>query len=159
MHEYSYRDPSAGLSDGTSDIAIVRLPIGLEHIWTAVLFSEPRVVAVAANHPLACRERVTVTELRGERMTRGVSEDPEFRRFWALVPESHAPVIETTSLSEELEVVATGQACCVNLASAARFAPHREVRFIQIDGVPRATTVNLARCHSPFQERCHRAPA
>lgn len=143
MHEYTYNDPSAGLADESSDLAIVRLPIALPDLCTEPLFSEPRVVAVAANHPLAGRDRISVEELAGERMTSATNDDPAFRRFWGLEEFLHTPAppaIQTTSHAEELEVVATGRACSITAACAARFAPHTAVRFIPIDDVPPAVT-------------------
>lgn len=143
MREFAYHDPTAGLADGSSDLAIVRLPITLPDLRSAPLFSEPRVVAVSTRHPLASRNRVSVRELAGERMSSAVNSDPEFRRFWGLadyLPRAARPAIETTSHAEELEVVATGQACSITAACAARYAPHAGVRFIPIDDIPGVTT-------------------
>ena len=143
MREFAYHDPTAGLADASSDLAIVRLPITLPGLRSAPLFSEPRVVAVSTRHRLADRDRVSVRELAGERMTSAVNSDPEFRRFWGLadyLPGAAQPAIETTSHAEELEVVATGQACSITAACAARYAPHAGVRFIPVDGIPGVTT-------------------
>lgn len=157
MHEYPYNDPSAGLSDETSDLAIIRLPISTPDIEWEPLFTEPRVVAVATTHRLADRESVLVEELAGERMTSAANSDRDFRSFWGLeefLPASGLPPIRTTSHAEELEVVATGEACSITAACAARYAPHASVRFIPIADVPPVSTVLAWRTanRSPLRE-------
>ena len=134
LQEYSFLDPSAGLAGGASDVAIVRLPLGTPGLRTEPLFVEPRVAALAADHPLAARATVTVEDLRDEPMTIGIGGDAVYRAFWTL-SEHPSALIETRSHAQELELVATGQAFSVTSACAARFTPHPGVRFIPIDGV------------------------
>jgi DNA-binding transcriptional LysR family regulator len=160
MQEFAYRDPSAGLAEGSSDLAIVRLPIALPDLRSAPLFTEPRVVAVATSHRLAARERISVRDLDGERLTRAANSDPEFRRFWSLadyLPDSVASAVETTSHAEELEVVATGQACSITAACAARYAPHAGVRYLCIDDVPGVTTALAWRAGGSYPQPSPRA--
>ena len=48
-------------------------------------------------------------------------------------------VRETSSQTEELEVVASGVACAITVAGAARYTAHPRVRYVPIegaDGVP-----------------------
>lgn len=158
MREFAYHDPTAGLADTSSDLAIVRLPITLPDLRSTPLFTEPRVVAVSTRHPLASRDRVSVRELIGERMTSAVNSDPEFRRFWGLadyLPRAARPAIETTSHAEELEVVATGQACSITAACAARYAPHAGVRFIPVDDIPGVTTALAWRAGNRSAQSAH----
>jgi DNA-binding transcriptional LysR family regulator len=138
LQEYSFLDPSAGLAGGASDVAIVRLPIGTPGLMTEPLFVEPRVAALAVDHPLAARATVAVDDLLDEPMTVGIGGDAVYRAFWTLSEHRRAPApepIETRSHAQELELVATGRAFSVTSACAARFTPHPGVAFVAIDGV------------------------
>lgn len=142
MREFTFNDPTAGLGELVSDVAIVRLPITLPDAELVPLFTEPRVVAVASRHRLAGRSAISVRQLVGEPLTRATNSDPAFRRFWSLsefLPEPPC-VINTTSHAEELEVVATGQASSITAACTARFLSHPGVRFVPITDVPGVTT-------------------
>jgi DNA-binding transcriptional LysR family regulator len=138
LQEYSFLDPSAGLATTATDLAILRLPVGTPGLRTEALFVEPRVAAVATDHPLAARAAVAVGDLLGERMTIGAGGDATYRAFWTLADYRDTPApepIETRSHAQELEIVATGRAISVTSACAARFTPHPGVRFVPIDGV------------------------
>lgn len=136
LREFSLDDPSAGLIDGSVDLAFIRLPVSARGIRTEKLFTEPRVVALAVNHPLADRANVTVDDLLQETLAIGVCPDGVWRDFWTLANYRDAPpprLIETTSHSEEMELVATGQACSITAASAARYTPQAGVKFVPIE--------------------------
>lgn len=150
MREFTFDDPTAGLGELVSDVAIVRLPITLPDAEIVPLFTEPRVVAVASRHRLAGRSAISVRHLVGEPLTRATNSDPAFRRFWSLsefLPEPLS-VINTTSHAEELEVVATGQASSITAACTARFLSHPGVRFVPITDVPGVTTAVARRTTS-----------
>jgi DNA-binding transcriptional LysR family regulator len=137
--QFTFRDPSAGLVTGASDIAIVRLPITLTGLRALQLFVEPRVVAMAADHTLADRESVEVSELVCERMTVTTAEDDTYARFWTLADHRSAPMLPPIPIrthSEELEVVASGRAISVTSACAARLTPHPGVHFARIRDIP-----------------------
>ncbi|MFC3577433.1 LysR family transcriptional regulator [Streptomyces yaanensis] len=143
IQEYTFVDPSAGLASGQSDLAVVRLPVSAPGIEWEVLFTEPRVVVLAASHPLANRDRVSAAEIADEQLTIGRVEDPIYRDFWTLAKHRTAPLkppIETSSHMQELEIVATGRACSITAACASRFTPHAGVRFVVIDDVPGVQT-------------------
>lgn len=142
LREYNFLDPSAGLADGGSDVAFVRLPVGGVEIAYEPLFTEARVAALSASHPLAARASVTVADLLPLRMTTSRYAEAAYREFWTLAShrsEPPQPPIETSSHREELEIVATGQAFSTTTVSAARFTPHTGVRFVPIEDVPRVT--------------------
>jgi DNA-binding transcriptional LysR family regulator len=142
LREFSLLDPSAGLADGSSEMAVIRLPISVADLHTEPLFVEPRVAALAIGHPLAGRDRLTVAELLNEPLTIGRSDDTAWRDFWTLAAYrgGRAPtLIETTSHTEEMEIVATGQGCSITAACAARYTPRAGIRFILIEDIPGAT--------------------
>lgn len=144
--QYTFLDPSAGLADRSSDLAIVRLPITLDGMRSHALFAEPRAVALAVDHPLARQASVGVQDLLSERMTMSPATDPAYLRFWSLADFRAAPMpapMPIRTHAEELEVVASGRAVSVTSACAARLTPHAGVRFVPIHDVP-ATVCGLA---------------
>jgi len=67
LRQVSWGDPTAGLADGSSDVAFVWLPVPEpgRFRWIVVA-DEPRLVAMAGTHPLASREVVPFAELLNE---------------------------------------------------------------------------------------------
>lgn len=52
--------------DGTLDLAVLALPVDDVRLVVEPLFSEPLLAAMAANHPLAARRRITLDDLAAE---------------------------------------------------------------------------------------------
>ncbi|MEU4723385.1 LysR substrate-binding domain-containing protein [Nonomuraea dietziae] len=76
-----WEDPSAGLSDGSSDVAFVWLPAP-EGVATRVLATERRFVAMPESHRLAAREEIDFAELRGEPFVALPETAGPLRDFW-----------------------------------------------------------------------------
>jgi DNA-binding transcriptional LysR family regulator len=62
----SWGEGAGELGDGTVDVAVVRLPVNDPSLETQIVFEEPRVAVLSADHPLARRETLTLADLRGE---------------------------------------------------------------------------------------------
>lgn len=67
VRQVSWDDPTAGLADGSVDVAFVWLPLpdAERYGWT-VLAEEPRLVALPDTHPLAARTDLTFADLLDE---------------------------------------------------------------------------------------------
>ncbi|MFF9621666.1 LysR family transcriptional regulator [Streptomyces griseosporeus] len=67
LRQVGWDDPTAGLADGTSDVAFVWLPLPDEgrYDWTVVA-EEPRLVALPEDHPLAARGEIAFADLLDE---------------------------------------------------------------------------------------------
>lgn len=61
-----WADPSAGLGDGSSDVAMLWQPIPIAGLSAKTLATEPRVVAMAGDHRLAERPSVAMADLLDE---------------------------------------------------------------------------------------------
>jgi DNA-binding transcriptional LysR family regulator len=141
MREYGFDDPSAGLSQGKSQVALIRTPVRAGgDLEFEPLLDEPLVVAVCATHPLASRGSVPVAELLDEPVTVGRSADQEWQSYWALDRyRSGRPapgLVHCSSVTEEAELVAAGAAVAVTVAGAARYTPHPGIVFLPIADVP-----------------------
>jgi DNA-binding transcriptional LysR family regulator len=143
LREYGFADPSAGLADGWADVAFVRLPMAAADVEAQPLFTEPLVAVLPSGHRWVGRERIAVAEMVTEPMVVGRTTDETWRRYWTL--DEHrggatAPVVtETSSHTEEMELVAAGLACSVTVAGAVRYTPHRGVRYVPLDGAAGST--------------------
>ncbi|HEX2196934.1 MAG TPA: LysR family transcriptional regulator [Actinomycetota bacterium] len=66
------RTPTAGLTEGVAEIAVVRRPLTDERFATALIGVEPRYAALASSDPLARRRSLTMNDLTG----RTIALDP-----------------------------------------------------------------------------------
>lgn len=82
IHFGELHDPRGGLSSGAADVAVVYGALGHEGLELHHLFSEPRGVALAADHPLAQQESVTIAELIAEPIVDVPTDDAISRDFW-----------------------------------------------------------------------------
>lgn len=146
LREFDFSDTSAGLVSSWSDLAFVRAPISAEGIESVELFVEPRVLSVAKDHPLALRSEVRVDEILNLTLAIGKTSDRGWRDFWAMTdyrPEgAQLPLIlQTSSQTEENEIVASGAASCVTAACIARYVPHPNIRNVRIADVTGSAVV------------------
>ncbi len=82
VHFAEVVDPSAGLRSGLADVAVVvgafdRTGLELQHLWT-----DPRGVALGADHPLAAKQEISVAEMINEPTFDFTVPDPIYRDFW-----------------------------------------------------------------------------
>lgn len=82
IHFGELLDPRGGLRGGAADVAIVYGALEHEGLDLHHLFSEPRGVALAADHPLARQESVTIAELVEEPIVDVPTTDAISRDFW-----------------------------------------------------------------------------
>jgi DNA-binding transcriptional LysR family regulator len=78
-----YGEQSAALRGATADVALLRVPFDARGLDTEVLLVEPRVVALAANHPLAGRRELHRADLAGQPMPRWEPHDDTVAAYWA----------------------------------------------------------------------------
>ena len=64
LQAFDMTQPSAGLLDHSSDVALLRPPVAAPGIELVVVRSEPRVFVLPAGHPLAAREELTAGRRR-----------------------------------------------------------------------------------------------
>jgi DNA-binding transcriptional LysR family regulator len=114
LRSFSWGDPTAGLASEETDAAVVWLPVGDAGIETAVLATEPRMVALSTAHPLAGRDEVSFAEIAGEPFAALPASAGPARDFWLAVGErsGNPPRIaaDVSSADEVFELVGTGTA-------------------------------------------------
>ncbi|SEN54483.1 DNA-binding transcriptional regulator, LysR family [Actinacidiphila rubida] len=83
LRQVGWEDPSAGLADGTSDVAFVWLPLpGEDRYAHLVVAEEPRLVALPERHPLAGRDAVDFAELAAEPFLALPAAAGPLRDYW-----------------------------------------------------------------------------
>jgi DNA-binding transcriptional LysR family regulator len=143
------------LRDGRADVALAHLPFDTAGVEYEVLVEEPRLVALAATHPLAARRRVALDELAGEPLARWTGPlDDEVAQLWCAVePEAgrgrRAGVPEPPALDRPaaadvgpvLALVALGRVVAFVPASVAERQARPDLAFRPVDGL---TPIRLA---------------
>ena len=142
LRELDFRTPVRTYDNGSFDVAILRSPIDLveseadgSEIEIVPLLREPRVAAIGERHPLGSAEQVTLADLGNVPIVVGDFSDDAWLRYWTLEEERGEPpvqVVRASSQGQEWQLVATGRACAVTVASAARYMPYAGVKYIPI---------------------------
>jgi len=140
MRQADWSSPSAGLADAEVDAAWVRLPFpGQDTLRVRVLFTEPRWVALPADHPLAARELIPFRDLWDEPFVAAPAETGAWRDWWLAADErdGHPPRVGavTTRPDEWLAAIANGYGVAMAPASSARFYAHPGVTYRPVSGV------------------------
>jgi DNA-binding transcriptional LysR family regulator len=136
------------LHDGRIDVSFVRLPIDQRGLALRPLFAEPRVVVMPAEHRLAGKETVSITDLADEHLLQPADAVPEWRdiaretraRGGAAQPGAvvHTAVVHTAvvhTVEEKLELVASGRGVVVLPESTATFYRRPDVTSAPIDDI------------------------
>jgi DNA-binding transcriptional LysR family regulator len=124
LHQVSWDDATAGLADGTADVAFVWLPVPEpgRYMWVVVA-EEPRLVAMPLTHPLATREVIGFAELLDEPFLALPESAGPLRDYWLALDarDGRPPRIgaEIASTDETYEALMDGQGICLLAAGNA----------------------------------------
>jgi DNA-binding transcriptional LysR family regulator len=137
VRQVHFHDPTMGLGDRSSDVALMRPPVAHPEIVYEPLFAEPRVAVVAVDHPLAGCGSICLADIIDEPLIAAFTNDKTWDDFWLAAdarPDGQRPVIShrVNSLEEELILVATQGAVTITAQAAARFSPRSDVAFVPI---------------------------
>jgi len=141
LHQVDWRDSTAGLADGDSDIAFVWLPLPnpSRYQWT-VLVQEPCLVAMSEQHPLAGRETIAFDELADEPFLALPKSAGPLRDYWLGTAHRHGsrPVVaaEITSVDETYEFLVEGRGICLIASGNAPSLTRGGVITRPVSGLP-----------------------
>ena len=132
------------LHDGRVDVSIVRLPIDQAGLTVRPLFEEPRVATLPADHRLAGKPVIDVTDLADEHLLQDPDAVPEWRDIAVELRNRTAkPVPVLRSVEEKLEHVAAGHGVSIIPLSVATFYQRPDVVTVPVDNLA-PNTVCLA---------------
>ena len=148
LQDFNMTQPSAGLLDHSSDVALLRPPVAAPGIELAVVRSEPREFVLPAGHALAASEKLTLADVAGlPFVTADLATDGCEPRAWQdawLIrprPGGDVPIIGATARTVDVwcEHVAAGHGIGLCPASAATFHGRPGVCFIPSTGLTPTT--------------------
>src|SRR5580692_3213071 len=118
LRQVSWHDPTAGLADGTADVAFVWLPLpGAARYRWIVVAEEQRLVAMPDTHPLAGRDVIDFTDLLDEPFLALPPSAGPLRDYWLAVDaRGGRPArvgAEIASTEETYEALADGRGICL----------------------------------------------
>jgi DNA-binding transcriptional LysR family regulator len=135
----SWSDPSAGLDDGTSDVAFLWLPTPSDDLDVLPIVRERRCVALPSDHRLARQERVAFADLLEEPIIALPPEAGSLRDFWIAAPERNGrpAVIGATAETPDavFEAVASGLGVVLLSEGNAHLYSRSEVSIRPVDGL------------------------
>ncbi|MEU6603519.1 LysR family transcriptional regulator [Streptomyces shenzhenensis] len=140
MRQAAWSDPTAGLADGDTDVALLRLPFpGQDALRVAVLFSEPRWIALPAGHPLGTRDLIPFRDLWDEPFVAAPPESGAWRDHWLAVGEREGHPVRIGAVTDRpddwLSAIANGYGIALAPESAARYYARPGVVYRPVSGV------------------------
>lgn len=134
-------EPAAMLADGRADVALLHGPLTTPGLDAEPLFSEPRLVALAADHPLAKKRSVRRMDLATEAVPVWPPASPLLAAYRAAVDGIEGGLERVPAgppvhdVSQLLEAVALGQGVAFVPASTARLHRRRDVAYIRVTDI------------------------
>ncbi|MCS0604876.1 LysR family transcriptional regulator [Streptomyces sp. LP11] len=140
LRQAAWTNPSTGLADGDVDVALLRLPFpGRSALRVEVLFTEPRLVALSAAHPLAERTQLDFRELWDEPFVAAPEQTGAWRDYWLAADEREGHPVRVGAVTEQpdewLTAIAGGYGIALAPESAARFYARPGVVYRPVTGV------------------------
>jgi len=138
IHQLEWTNQATALRDGTVDVALVRLPIDTTALRIQTLYTEPRGALLPADHRLACKDHINLSDVADEPVIRhrhgGLWDD-----YWTVSPrpDGTTPATGATvvTIAEKLEIVASGAAITFLPESAASAYHRHDVAWVPIDDI------------------------
>ena len=120
--------PTAGLSEGTADVAVVRTRLDDPRFATALLGTEHRCAAIATDNPLARRRTLRVQDLSRYPVAIDARTGTTSPALWAPGP-GPAAIRATHGVDEWLTLIAAGQAVGITSEATANQNPRPGVAY------------------------------
>ena len=122
------------LHDGRADVSIVRLPIDQAGLSLRPLFEEPRVAMLPADHRLAGKPLIEITDLADEHLLQNPDAVPEWRDIAVELRRGRRPkpVTAYRSVEEKLEHVAAGRGVSIIPLSVASYYQRPDVAVVPV---------------------------
>ncbi|MEU5870863.1 LysR family transcriptional regulator [Glycomyces sp. NPDC047369] len=140
LRQASWGDPVAGLVSGEVDAGFMRLPFPRQEEFDALpLLTEPRCVAMAADHPLAQRDSLTMDDLLDEPFIAAPAATGAFRDHWVAADARGGRPVKVGAVTEHpddwLTAIANGDGIAIAPASAARYYARPDIAYRDVAGV------------------------
>ena len=142
--EFDFSDPTAGLAEGITEVAIIRPPVELPEHRMLILDSEDWVACLPRDHRLAQRASVSITELLDDPIVVAPSSAGRWRDYWMAMDarDGKAPTIAAVAATYEAETttVARGLGISFTSEASARLYDRQGIAYVPITDRPRNYT-------------------
>jgi DNA-binding transcriptional LysR family regulator len=140
LHQFGFEDCFMGVADGTTDVGFATGPLDdSDEVTFRPLFEEPIVAAMAADHALADRDRLSIAQAVREPLFTDTHPPGRWTRFWNAEDhrDGREPVVagRFSSHDEWLEAVRLGGGIGLCPQSTERFYPRPGLVFLAVDGM------------------------
>ncbi|TDD90680.1 LysR family transcriptional regulator [Actinomadura darangshiensis] len=132
-----WNEPRPFLLGHRVDVAVARLPMSTDGLHVTVLYDEPRMLLVPADHRLAGKESVTLDDIADEPMP--VLPDASWNAFWRIDPRPDGspapggPLVE--AVEDKFELIASGQAVAIVSAGLRADSVRPDLTTVPLHGV------------------------
>ena len=142
--EFDFSDPTAGLADGTTEVAIIRPPVDLPEHRMLILDAENWVACLPRDHRLAQRSELSIAELLDDPIVVAPGSAGRWRDYWMATdardgkPATIAAVAAT--YEEETTTIARGLGISFTSQASARLYDRQGIAYVPIVDRPRNYT-------------------
>ncbi len=142
--EFDFSDPTAGLADGSTEVAIIRPPVDLPEHRMLILDSENWVACLPRDHPLASRAEVSITELLDDPIVVAPGSAGRWRDYWMAMDARNGtpPTIAAIAATYEEETTTIARGLGISFTSDAivRLYNRPGIAYVPIVDRPRNYT-------------------
>jgi DNA-binding transcriptional LysR family regulator len=137
----------SALLDHRVDAVVTRLPLAADGLHVTILYDEPRLLMVPADHRLAGKESVTLDDIAGEPIPK--MPDPAWNAYWRIdprpdgTPAPDGPLV--SAIEDKNELVAAGQAVAIIPGGLHGVQLRPDLTTIPLTGVAPSQVVLAAR--------------
>lgn len=141
--EFDFTDPTAGLADGISEVAIIRPPVDLPDHRMFILDAESWVACLPRDHRLAGRTELSITELLDDPIVVAPASAGRWRDYWMAMDIRNAPptiAAVAATYEEETTTIARGLGISFTSEASARLYDRQGIAYVPIVDRPRSYT-------------------
>jgi DNA-binding transcriptional LysR family regulator len=142
--EFDFADPTAGLADGTTQIALIRPPVDLPEHRMLILGSEKWVACLPRDHRLAGRTQLQIAELLDDPIVVAPATAGSWRDYWVAMDArgGRPPTVAAVAATYEAEttLIARGLGISFTTEASARLYDRPGVVYVPIVDRPPSRT-------------------
>jgi DNA-binding transcriptional LysR family regulator len=134
--EFDFSDPTAGLADGTTEVAIIRPPVDLPEHRMLILDAENWVACLPRDHRLAHRSELSIAELLDDPIVVAPGSAGRWRDYWMATDARNGkpPTIAAVAATyeEETTTIARGLGISFTSEASARLYGRQGIVYVPI---------------------------
>jgi len=134
--EFDFSDPTAGLADRTTEVALIRPPVDLPEHRMLLLDAEDWVACLPRDHRLAQRSEVSIAELLDDPIVVAPASAGRWRDYWMAMDarDSKPPTIAAVAATyeEETTTIARGLGISFTSEASARLYNRQGIAYVPI---------------------------